>query len=195
MKATSSRRGSAPTRDRLLAAAERVLITRGASALTLDAVAADAGVSKGGLLYHFPTKDALASALVEQAVARVDRALAAATVDDESPGAFTRAYIAVTMGEPDRPDASTESLSRALLGALTLDPGLLDPLRAAYGRWQQRLEGDGLPDGAATLVRLAMDGWWTGAVLDLPALSPSAESALRDQLSHLAQTPPPVNRS
>ena len=45
------RRGD--TRKRLLDAAAAVVRRDGAGALTLDAVAAEAGVSKGGLLYHF----------------------------------------------------------------------------------------------------------------------------------------------
>ena len=48
-----------PTRDRLLDAFEALLIEQGEKAATLDAVAARAGVSKGGLLYHFGSKEAL----------------------------------------------------------------------------------------------------------------------------------------
>ena len=51
-------------RDAMLAAAERVVIRQGIANLTLDAVAAEAGMSKGGLLHHFPSKDRLVEALV-----------------------------------------------------------------------------------------------------------------------------------
>ena len=64
------RRGD--TRKRLLDAAAAVVRRDGAGALTLDAVAAEAGVSKGGLLYHFPTKEAMIAVLLE----RLDRLLA-----------------------------------------------------------------------------------------------------------------------
>jgi AcrR family transcriptional regulator len=50
--------------DRLLDAAEAVVARQGIANLTLDAVAAAAGLSKGGLLHHFPTKDRLIEALV-----------------------------------------------------------------------------------------------------------------------------------
>ncbi len=40
----------------ILDAASRVVLDKGASALTLESVAEQAGISKGGLLYHFPTK-------------------------------------------------------------------------------------------------------------------------------------------
>ena len=49
------------TRDRILSAYEELLINEGPRGATLDAVTALAGVSKGGLLYHFKNKEALAA--------------------------------------------------------------------------------------------------------------------------------------
>jgi AcrR family transcriptional regulator len=54
------------TRDRLLDAFETLLVTAGSRAATLDAVAAEAAVSKGGLLYHFPSKDDLVDGMLER---------------------------------------------------------------------------------------------------------------------------------
>ena len=54
------------TRDRLLDAFENLLVTAGSRAATLDAVAEAAGVSKGGLLYHFPSKDALVEGMLDR---------------------------------------------------------------------------------------------------------------------------------
>ncbi|MGV0782151.1 TetR/AcrR family transcriptional regulator [Mycolicibacterium peregrinum] len=56
----------ASSRDRILDAYEDVLAVEGERYATLDAVAAKAGVSKGGLLYHFPSKDRLADALCDR---------------------------------------------------------------------------------------------------------------------------------
>ena len=56
-------------RDAVLDAFEELLIDVGERAATLDAVAKRAGVSKGGLLYHFPNKEALITAMLE----RLDR--------------------------------------------------------------------------------------------------------------------------
>ncbi len=54
------------TRDRLLDAFEKLLVTGGTRAATLEAVAADAEVSKGGLLYHFHSKDDLLLGMLER---------------------------------------------------------------------------------------------------------------------------------
>ncbi|GAB1580840.1 TetR/AcrR family transcriptional regulator [Phyllobacterium phragmitis] len=59
-----NRRGSV-TIDQILDSAEEILVSRGVSGLTLEAVARQAGISKGGLLHHFPSKSAL-EAGVEQ---------------------------------------------------------------------------------------------------------------------------------
>jgi AcrR family transcriptional regulator len=65
------------TRDRLLDAFETLLVTAGSRAATLDAVAAAAEVSKGGLLYHFHSKDELVEGMLtrlrEQGAADVEK--------------------------------------------------------------------------------------------------------------------------
>ena len=177
------------TRARLLDAAERHLLANGADSLTLEAVAAAAEASKGGLLYHFPTKDALVEALVQRAVDQVDAVLGAAAESTE-PGAFSRAFLAegmpaVPRGGPvvQQPDR----LTAALVGAATIDPGFLEPLRSAYLRWQARLEHDGIDPVTATLVRLAVDGWWMAAVLDLPPVTPEIYAGLRDRLEAMTR--------
>lgn len=51
------------TRDQILDAFEELIIEQGERAATLSKVAESAGVSKGGLLYHFGSKDALVEGL------------------------------------------------------------------------------------------------------------------------------------
>lgn len=54
------------TRNKLLEAAAHIILTQGAAHLTLDQVAQAAGISKGGLLHHFPTKEALLIGLLQR---------------------------------------------------------------------------------------------------------------------------------
>lgn len=60
-------------RERVLDAFAELLIEHGERAATLDAVASSAGVSKGGLLYHFGSKDALIAGLLDR-LDELDRA-------------------------------------------------------------------------------------------------------------------------
>lgn len=52
-------------RAKVLRAFAELLVESGERAATLEAVADRAGVSKGGLLYHFPSKDALVDGLLD----------------------------------------------------------------------------------------------------------------------------------
>ena len=65
---------TASARDRILDAFEELLVQQGERGTTLEAVAAAAGVSKGGLLYHFGGKEALVEGLLARmsALARED---------------------------------------------------------------------------------------------------------------------------
>ncbi|WP_410660288.1 TetR/AcrR family transcriptional regulator [Amycolatopsis sp. lyj-112] len=53
-------------KERILDSYEEILIDQGPGGVTLEAVAAHAGVSKGGLLYHFGSKDALVEGLMDR---------------------------------------------------------------------------------------------------------------------------------
>src|SRR5207248_7983971 len=55
-------------RDELLAAALRVFALRGYREAGVDEIAAEAGYSKGALYWHFPSKEAVLEALVEERV-------------------------------------------------------------------------------------------------------------------------------
>jgi AcrR family transcriptional regulator len=56
-------------RTAMLDAAERVVARDGATRLTLDAVAAEAGISKASVLYDYKTKQALIKAVIEHRMA------------------------------------------------------------------------------------------------------------------------------
>ena len=54
------------TREQLLAAGRRVILTRGFAALTTREVAAGAGANLGSFVYHFGTRGAFIEALLEE---------------------------------------------------------------------------------------------------------------------------------
>ena len=166
------------TKARILAAAEEVVVRDGVARLTLESAAAEAGLSKGGVLYHFPSRDALVAAMVEKIIVEFDRDLASHLGPDSDtiPGSFTRAYIRATMAPVSAPPDREDRLGAALIAAAAAQPALLVPLQRAADRWQARLEEDGLDPAVATLVRLACDGLW---LCDLFGLAPPSH-ALRD---------------
>ena len=169
--------GRAPTRDggetkvRILDAAEEVVLRDGVARLTLDAAAAEAGLSKGGILYHFPTRDALVAGMVARIIEEFDHDIEHRLEGDRGPGCFTRAYIGATMEPGDHRPEREDRLGAALIAAAAAQPDLLAPLQEAADRWQDRLDHDGLDPTLATVLRLACDGLW---MCDLFGLAPPA---------------------
>ncbi|WP_424187156.1 TetR/AcrR family transcriptional regulator [Actinokineospora sp. G85] len=159
------------TRRVLLGAAAAVFRDRGVSA-TLADVARRAGVSKGGLLYHFATKDDLVRALVQDVLDSF-RADVAAALDpeDTEPGKLTRAYVRVSLRAHDADEVREIT---ALIAQLTTIPEVVALAKADAGHWAATLAEDGLPPTVLALVVSAADGagfaaLWGGASHTLPA--------------------------
>jgi AcrR family transcriptional regulator len=158
-----ARRGD--TKQRLLGAAAAVVRRDGAGALTLDAVAAEAGVSKGGLLYHFKTKRDLLDAMLEGWLEEFASEIAAA---EEGKG-FAHGYVAAS--DISTWAAGERATEFGLLAAMVDEPGTLEGVRARYAGWQERLAAQAPDPVDATVARLAADGLWLN---DLLGLAPPA---------------------
>jgi len=166
MAHTSEKSSSVSARNRLLDAAELIVARDGISRLTLEAVAHEAGVSKGGLLYHFPAKSALISAVIERLMEQCESEQeSAVAADSQAAGAFIRAYLAVRTKPVD---PLNETLRTAVIVALGTDPEYLSPLRERLTAWQARLVSDGIDPVTASIVRLAIDGLVVGRLLKVP---------------------------
>jgi AcrR family transcriptional regulator len=172
-------------RVRVLQAAYRVAERHGVCALTLDAVAVEAGVSKGGLLYHFPSKEALVEAMVddlcEQFTAAVDLA---ADLDAEESGRPARAYLAASIGEPGSP-----SRWLALIGALGRYPRLLEAWRTFVLNGRAADRRSGVDPVATSIVRLAADGLWLAGILGLTETDDDLRNQVLTRLDEMTRCP------
>ena len=156
------------TRTRLITAAAAVIRRDGAQALTLDAVAAHAGVSKGGLLYHFKSKRELLDGLVDRWLDEFQHDI------DEAEDHFPKGYVKACDG--------AKAEEAGLLAALVADPAVLAKVRDRYATWQDRIVTEGGDPVEATVARLAADGLW---LADLLGMAPP-HGELRDRV--LART-------
>jgi AcrR family transcriptional regulator len=161
-------------RTALLDAAAAVIRRNGAASLTLDAVAAEAGVSKGGVLYHFATKRALIDGLISRWLDDF-----AAQLDD---GHFAAAYV----GACDL--ATTEAETEVgLLAGMLEEPEVLEVARERYAEWMERIIADVGDPVDAWLVRLAADGLWYSDLLGIAAPQGDDRRRLIERLLALAQ--------
>lgn len=161
------------------------MIRDGVSRLTLEAAAAAADLSKGGVLYHFRTRDALVSSMVERLVTVFGADLEAECAADDAagsaaPGRYVRSYVRATIRAPrTAAEVRRERAGAAVLAAMAAEPQLLEPLRRSFERWQRRLTADGVDPVRATVARLAADGMW---LVELFGFAPLSEP-LRGQVA------------
>ena len=79
------------TRAHLIDVATRLFAERGYDGTSIEAVLAETGASRGSLYHHFPGKEALFWAVLEEVAARVGPEVADATRDAPDPVAALRA--------------------------------------------------------------------------------------------------------
>ena len=175
------------TRSDILDAAEAVVMRHGVRNLTLDAVAAHAGLSKGGLLYHFRSKEDLAAAMIERSIAWFDEALAdAAKCDSVSKGRFTRAYVRATLGMTPLTGEGFDSMCSSITTALLSFPERLAPVQQQGARTQREIENDEIEGVLATIIRLAVDGLWLSENFNLMRFDPAMKAKVAARLLHWA---------
>jgi len=160
---------SEKTRAKLLGAATELVTKYGVGALTLERVAATAGVSKGGLLYHFGTKQELVVAMLMHTLGGAGDRLEDLAADG-TPGSFATAYLDyVRSSEHIRRGAAV-----GIFASAALDEGDLAPAQDQFATWQQRLvDDDGIDPTVALLARIVGDGLW---LIDLFGLASPTEA-------------------
>ncbi|MFQ4148222.1 TetR/AcrR family transcriptional regulator [Arthrobacter sp. LAPM80] len=146
-------------RDRVLSAYEDLLIRDGPRAATLDAVATAAGVSKGGLLYHFKSKEALKEGLLAKLHDYAELDFAAMAQDPEGCASY---YVRTSVfgGTP---------FDRSLVATHRLIQSDDDTVRHAFAelhrRWFELILSDIGDPAVARAVMLLGDGLYYNAAL------------------------------
>ncbi|MFN8790774.1 MAG: TetR/AcrR family transcriptional regulator [Bdellovibrionales bacterium] len=152
--------GRVSKKELLLDAAEKILENGASSDLSLDRIAEVSGISKGGLLYHFPTKDSVLIAMVERLIQRFDDEFDRLV---EKGGADFKSIYFVVNTNPQ-----IIKSARGLMAASNYNPQILEPLRKAYARWDKILFDQFKDQKEAWQFRLLFDGFFFCALLDLP---------------------------
>lgn len=162
MSSTDDRR---PQRDKertragILTAAERAVAAQG-TRVSLADIAADAGVTKSGLLHHFPSRSALIIGVARHVADRVwDEVNALVEEGDDDAGAFTRAYVRACTGDSPYLTSIFGPTGLAVhLGEAPHGVALDDLVPDDAERWNAAFGADGLPPARTLAVRYAADG-------------------------------------
>ncbi|MBH0085771.1 TetR family transcriptional regulator [Psychrobacter sp. SCQQ22] len=170
-------------RRALLDQAARITLEQGLSKVTFQAVADAVGVTKGGIMHHFATKNALILEVFHDAMAKFEAEVDSAMAKDPVRyGSFTRAYIDATISLGEK--GQEEFDSQATLYVLMLGDS---ELRELWAKWSnEQLKKHEATDNTETLcmVRLVADGIWLS---DFSGINISDKKSLRERLIKMTQ--------
>ncbi len=171
------------TRTRLIQAAIDIIVDKGATFLTLDAVALAAQVSKGGLLHHFPTKEALLHGLDDHAtqvwLKRLQLEYAKETED--KPGRWARSYIHTAFDHSPEEARVLQALTRVM----GMHPALVERWNAISLDIYEQMMDDGLTEARILTIQMACDGMFLGEVLNFSLVSEAQRAIIRNELLKL----------
>ncbi len=154
--------GRPSLRPKLLDAALDLIAEDGVGALTYEALALRTGVSKGGLLYHFPSKDALLDALAERLIDRYAEARRTTTEAlPDSPSRELKGYAIASLHNRSKADDASARLKMS--GVWNNRFG------KAYNARRFREMAAGMDRDRAAIVHLAVEGLW---YMELSGVSP-----------------------
>ena len=176
-------------RTRILDAAEAIVRARGVSGLTLEAAAREAGVSKGGLLYHFASKEALLTGLLARMADWLAQDFeACVATQPEGSGRVARAMMAWAFElTPEAVNERCDRSAAVFLAAFHHDPALLGPIRAVIARMRDAVAADGLPPGHGGAIMAAGDGLFMARTFGLYTPTEQERHDMHAALSRLLE--------
>lgn len=143
------------SKTEILKAALDLIRRSGAPSLTMDAVAEEAGFSKGGVLYNFPTKDALITGMVEFLAGQFEAEVTSARERHLSSRSPTlSAMIDVTEGWLRQ----NRDVARAMLATKADRPDLSEPFLHVKTRLKAAIEAETDDLGKALAIWASLEG-------------------------------------
>lgn len=160
--------GRKSQKDAILDATEKFVGKHGMTNLTLEAVAAEAGISKGGLLYHFASKKDLLYRVIERHNERMrKRRQAILDTLPEGPGRELKAYIKARLSDPSR-----HNMVASKMVSVMEDDDLREYVTNLKNQELQVLQNDGISPEKATVLIMAMEGLWMVDLFKIPMFTP-----------------------
>jgi len=165
------------TKQRILDAYRDDLAERGISRVTLESVAARARVSKGGLLYHFPTKQALTEGLAERLRTYTDANLARAHTDGAA-----RTFLETSVPDPTEAGHYWVVINAVHADSEAVSQRTRQILHDVFDDWSERLHDEVDDPVLADIIRLVGDGLYLATVTGLPTPTPARTRAVIERL-------------
>lgn len=169
---------------KILDAAREIVAREGAGALTFDELARVSGVTRGGITYHFPTKDALLQGLLDHDMQQWKDSEAACTPSD-LPCPRQCELIGFIRSHTSQ-DEGRRRFVAGMLSAAVHQPELLDRCREEVGQRFLQAHWDEA-ELRAHVLRLAALGLFWDDIFQFQSMPPAVRRRFTDLLEQLAR--------
>jgi AcrR family transcriptional regulator len=174
------------SKDAILDAVEELVAERGAAHLTLDAVAQRCEISKGGVMYNFPTKEALIHAMLARFTERHEVLRAEAR---QKLGAEPNELMVEVLAMLALP-ADGRQVHAGLLATIANEPSLLGNLQDQFqARYREITQGSADPEQRAIPFFAAL-GLHFHDVLNMALISSTQRERIGQMLLKMAAETP-----
>ncbi|AKO93089.1 TetR/AcrR family transcriptional regulator [Priestia filamentosa] len=168
----------------ILKAATEWIVEHDFHNLTLEAVAKKAGISKGGLLYHFPSKEDLLVGLTQSIFEEFTLLLDEKAENDPiEKGRWSRAYIELSRWDLE----NNSKLNVAVMAQSLLNPEASKTMVKSYEYTQDRLLNDGLDPVIGAIIRLTIDGLYYSQLLDIAPIEKELKKETFEKLYEMTK--------
>jgi AcrR family transcriptional regulator len=181
----ASSRRRRDSRETILQAAEEIVARRGPACLTLETAADEANVSKGGLFYHFRSKEALLEAMIHRSTQLLEseHTKIAESLTGERNGKMKASIIGTLRHLEEQRRVLT-----AVVAAIANDPKLLEPMRESFqNEFQDLCKEVNLRMEDVAVLFLALQGLLLMELLNLSFLTPSQIRKVTERMLQLVE--------
>ncbi|EQB89643.1 hypothetical protein M918_19565 [Clostridium sp. BL8] len=142
-------------KERILIEANKVIAEKGLNRFTLEEVAKEAGVSKGGLLHYYPSKDKLIKGLIENYIVTIEAKVS--ETDNNRSKDTSHNWLISFIHEQFNQCKIDSTTMYGLLAAVASNQELLEPVLEKRKEWFEKI-GKSKDPILSIVISFACDG-------------------------------------
>jgi AcrR family transcriptional regulator len=175
---------SNPVKEKILESANKLIAEKGLNSFTLEEVAKESGISKGGLLYHYSSKDALMKALIETGIEMFEAKVSERerALPSDTPNSWFISYIEEQFSTTK---IDTKTMA-GIIAAFALNQELLQPVLNNRKDWLKKINESNDPI-LGLIISLACDGIAFSNLLGIDVYPEKSKEELMERLIELTK--------
>lgn len=171
-------------KEDILNAACDIIFGEGVNRFTLEEVAKKAGISKGGLLYHFSTKEALIKEMLKKFIDDIESQIS--ITEEDNNDTLVEKFILAHINDNKLNSLKIHENGAGLLAAVAKNKELILPVREKIEKWQIFIDNCSNPV-LANILMLAVDGLRFSKILGLNAIDTEMHKKILEELTEMVK--------